>query len=457
MTDAVMTVETVSDALFTCVNRWAHGKPMKASEVAEAIHQHKEPMTRYGALASRLGQLQSMTYEKLCEAGFLDTDHDREIIARRLVVSEIIGEEELNDWLRDIERIQRLFSGNRKQEKKTRLPLSWGSDGFDVRQDFIIKHYLPSQSLCAIYGPSGSYKSFLAISWACHIAAGKTWGGNNVARGAVLYVVGEGGVGVPRRVKAWETVNGPLPKSICLVNRPVFPVRKEEVTEVLAAAKQVEHETGMPVRLVVIDTLARCFGGNDENDARDMGAFIEGCDTIKQKTGATVLVVHHSGKDEAKGARGSSSFRAALDAEFHVKREGEARALILSCTKMKDSEEPERHAYDLRQVDLYTDDDGDEVASLVVYDTPREAREIDPALVGAPKLSDNHMAVWQAIRSRTAKGEPSTRAVIRDDLKAAGMDTSKHFSRWLTKLIDLGMVVKDGENLSIRSLREVAE
>ncbi len=273
----------------------------------------------------------------------------------------------------------------------------------------------------------------------------------------MLYVVGEGGVGVPRRVKAWETVNGPLPKSICLVNRPVFPVRKEEVTEVLAAAKQVEHETGMPVRLVVIDTLARCFGGNDENDARDMGAFIEGCDTIKQKTGATVLVVHHSGKDEAKGARGSSSFRAALDAEFHVKREGEARALILSCTKMKDSEEPERHAYDLRQVDLYTDDDGDEVASLVVYDTPREAREIDPALAGAPKLSDNHMAVWQAIRSRTAKGEPSTRAVIRDDLKAAGMDTSKHFSRWLTKLIDLGMVVKDGENLSIRSLREVAE
>ncbi|WP_218658489.1 helicase RepA family protein, partial [Enterobacter cloacae] len=29
------------------------------------------------------------------------------------------------------------------------------------------------------------------------------------------------------------------------------------------------------------DTLARCFGGNDENDARDMGAFIEGCDVIK--------------------------------------------------------------------------------------------------------------------------------------------------------------------------------
>lgn len=457
MTDAVMAVEIVSDALFTCVYRWAHGKPMKASEVTEAIHQHREPTTRYGALASRLGQLQAMTYEALCEAGFLDTDHNREIMARRLVVSELIGEAELNDWLRDIERVRRLFSDEQKPERKTRLPLSWGSHGYDVQQDFIIKNYLPSKSLCAIYGPSGSYKSFLAISWACHIAAGKTWSSNAVARGSVLYVVGEGGVGVPRRVKAWETVNGTLPKSICLVNRPVFPVRQSEVQEVLSAAKQVERETGMPVRLVVIDTLARCFGGNDENDARDMGAFIEGCDTIKQKTGATVLVVHHSGKDEAKGARGSSSLRAALDAEFHVKREGEARALILSCTKMKDAEEPGRHAYDLRQVDLYTDEDGDNVASLVVHDTPREAKDIYPELVGAPKLSNNHMAVWQAIRSRTSKGEACTRAVIRDDLKAAGMDTSKHFSRWLNKLIELSMVIQDGEKLSIRSLREVGE
>ncbi|MGK3687187.1 AAA family ATPase, partial [Escherichia coli] len=42
-------------------------------------------------------------------------------------------------------------------------------------------------------------------------------------------------------------------------------------------------------------------GGNDENDSRDMGAFIRGCDELKRRTGATVLVVHHSGKDETKG------------------------------------------------------------------------------------------------------------------------------------------------------------
>lgn len=84
------------------------------------------------------------------------------------------------------------------------------------------------------------------------------------------------------------------------------------------------------------------LGGADENKASDMGAFIAGCDAIKAATGATVLVVHHSGKDETKGARGSSSFRAALDAEFLVKRETVgAKALVLTCTKQKDAEEAE--------------------------------------------------------------------------------------------------------------------
>lgn len=456
MTDAVLAPEIASDALFTCVYSWSHGKPLKADEVQQAIHQHKEPTTRYGALAARFGELQTLTYEEMCDAGYLDTDRDSEIYTRRLVVSELVGEEELNDWLRDVDRVRRLFPDAVGKVKKTSLPLSRGSEGYDVQQDYVIKHILPSQSLCSIYGPSGSYKSFLAVSWACHIAAGVPWSDRKVTQGAVLYIVGEGGVGVPRRIKAWEQVHKQSADNLFLVNRPVFPVRRQEVNEVLLAAREVEAECGLPVRLVVIDTLARCFGGNDENDARDMGAFIEGCDTIKQATGATVLVVHHSGKDEAKGARGSSSFRAALDAEFNVKREGEGKALILSCTKMKDAEELERKAYDLRTTELFTDNDGDKVHSLVVYDTPREAREVDPALIGAPKLSDNHMAVWQAIRSRTAKGEPCTRAVVRDDIKSLGID-SKHFSRWLTRLIELGMVSQDGEKLVIQSLREVGE
>ncbi|HDF2329016.1 TPA: AAA family ATPase [Morganella morganii] len=336
---------------------------------------------------------------------------------------------------------------------RTSLPLRKGSDGFDTRQDYLIKGYLPGSSVASAYGASGSYKSFLAVSWGCHIATGKPWAGKPVTQGAVIYVVGEGGIGVPRRIRAWEqTLNGGSPiDSLYRVDCPIFPASPDSVQQVIQAANDVKTTTGMPVRLIILDTLARCFGGSDENAAKDMGAFIQGCDFIKAATQATVLVIHHSGKDQDKGARGSSAFRAALDVEFHVRREGEDPAIILSCTKMKDAEEPPRQAYDLHSVDLYVDEDGDHITSLVLNDEGREARDDDPAsdpdLAGVPRLTDNHVALWQAIRSRTAKGESCTRAVLRDDMKAMNFDVSKKFSRWLDKLEKDNLIAFRGEEI----------
>lgn len=80
------------------------------------------------------------------------------------------------------------------------------AEGFDARQDYLMKHILPAQALCSIYGPSGSFKSFLAVYWACHISACIPRADRKVNRGAVLYIVGEGGIGVPRRIRAWEQV-----------------------------------------------------------------------------------------------------------------------------------------------------------------------------------------------------------------------------------------------------------
>ncbi|MEB5838466.1 helicase RepA family protein [Pantoea dispersa] len=452
MSHPLRLTEPLSDALFACVYLWAHGRPCSRSELEKAARQHHDPATRCGKLVVRLMQLHGMTYEDLCDAGYLGTDAEQVKALRRSVVAEILGTEALNACLRDTGRIQRVFPA--ADATKTRLPLSRGSEGFDARQDYVMKHVLPAQALCSIYGPSGSFKSFLAVSWACHISAGLPWAGHRVNRGAVLYIVGEGGIGVPRRIRAWEQVYQQRVENVWLVNRPVFPVRQSEVQEVILAAKQIASEGGLPVRLIVIDTLARCFGGNDENDARDMGAFIEGCDDIKRKTGATVLVVHHSGKDEAKGARGSSAFRAALDAEFQVRREDENIALILTCTKMKDAEEPKRRAYDLQPVRLFTDEEGEEIHSLAVRDVARDVDEHDPHLSSIPNLSENHATLWALIRSRTENGDACTRALLRDDMKAMGIDVSKNFSRWLAKLESHGMLTVNDEEITIISCRK---
>ncbi|PHM24794.1 AAA family ATPase [Xenorhabdus budapestensis] len=336
--------------------------------------------------------------------------------------------------------------------RKTKLPLSIGSEGFDAQLDYVVKGIIPAHSLCSIYGASGSYKSFLAGAWGCHIATGKAWAGKQVAQGAVLYVVGEGGIGVPRRIKAWEIVNGQAVENMYLINTPVFPASPAEVHELVIAARQVEAETGQPVRLIILDTLARCFGGADENDSKDMGAFVRGCDELKAKTGASILVVHHSGKDESKGARGSSAFRAALDVEYRINREGKkGRALVITCTKMKDAEEPDTKAYDMRVVELFTDKDGEDITSLTLIDRPRDPVEEDD-IEHIPNKTDNHTALWQCIRSRTALKEPCSVALVRDDLKAMGVNV-KNFSRWLTKLENDGLITRNGQELTIINQR----
>ena len=361
-----------------------------------------------------------------------------------------ITDQEPENWRDYLQRIreqaerEEMLTDEQYSQRKTTLPMSIGSAGYDTQLDYVVKGVIPANSLCSTYGASGSYKSFLACSWACHVATGRHWGGRRVAYGSVMYVVGEGGIGVPRRIKAWEIVNDERVKNLYLVNRPIFPAVPLDVDEMVIASRQVERETGKPVRMIILDTLARCFGGNDENDARDMGAFIRGCDELKRRTGATVLVVHHSGKDETKGARGSSAFRASLDAEYRIRREGaDSEALVISCTKMKDAEELKEAAYDLRVVELFTDTDGELITSLVVVDKPRPPVELE-RIEEAGNKTENHAALWQCIRTRTAHGEACTIALLRDDMKKLGYEM-KNFRRWLYKLESDGVIAIDGD------------
>lgn len=137
-----------------------------------------------------------------------------------------------------------------------------------------------------------------------------------------------------------------------------------------------------------------------------------------------------------------------------MKREGEQIALILACTKMKDAEEPKRRAYDLQPVKLFTDEEGEEIHSLAVRDVARDVDEHDPHLSSIPNLSENHATLWALIRSRTENGDACTRALLRDDMKAMGIDVSKNFSRWLAKLASRGMVSINDEEITIISCRK---
>jgi hypothetical protein len=78
----------------------------------------------------------------------------------------------------------------------------------------------------------------------------------------------------------------------------------------------VHLATELSPRLVVLDTLARCIVGGDENTAKDIGVAVEAAERLRRASRGCVLLVHHSGKDQAAGARGSSALRGAVATEI---------------------------------------------------------------------------------------------------------------------------------------------
>jgi hypothetical protein len=118
------------------------------------------------------------------------------------------------------------------------------------------------------------------------------------------------------------------------------------------------------ISLVVVDTLARVMSGGDENTTVDMSQFVGHCDDLRVATKSHVMVVHHSGKDTSKGARGSSALRAATDTEIEIEAgEGFSTARV---EKQRELEMGGEFCFRLSVVELGSNRRGKPVTSCVV-------------------------------------------------------------------------------------------
>lgn len=238
---------------------------------------------------------------------------------------------------------------------------------------WLVKKWLSASVFAVLYGDPGSYKSFVATDLGLSVAADRQWLGNRVKPCSVLYLALEGQEGVKNRLRAWADHNETeLPKNFKLVLEPV-PLLGDDcrTPDLIAAAELMAYEgRGVP-GLIIIDTLSRAMNGHDENSSMDMGKLITEAEKVKAATGATVLLVHHTGKDKAKGARGHSSLRGAADIMIEAKNDGELRAELI-LTKSKDSESGLKQVAEFVEIELGKDEDGDPYTSLVgVAGTPK--------------------------------------------------------------------------------------
>ena len=213
--------------------------------------------------------------------------------------------------------------------------------------DDYVEGLLVAGSMSVVYGPSNVGKTFFAADLAMHVAAGWEWRGCEVAQMPVLYVAAEGAFGIRNRVAAFR--------------RHYELLSDDEAVERLINPAKVKG-AGM----IVLDTLSRVIAGGNENAPDDMGQLIGNCDRIREEARAHVMLVHHTGKDEARGARGHSSLRAAVDTEIEVS--GGNGVSLAKVTKQRELEIAGEFGFSLQVVELGPNTRGKPVTSCVVVE-----------------------------------------------------------------------------------------
>jgi hypothetical protein len=225
----------------------------------------------------------------------------------------------------------------------------------DEPVEWLVQGVIPQRSFVALYAPPASFKSFIALDIAECIATGRAFLGNQITKqGAVLYIAGEGHGGIGSRIKALKTHHAtPVGAPVYFLRRQVnLRSSKTDLQDLVAAIDDLKAVEEINFELIIIDTLARSFGGGNENASEDMGSWITAAGAIQQRYTCGLLVVHHAGKDATKGLRGHSSLLGAVDTELEIIRIEGAQPPkgILHISKQKDGEDGQRIGFKMVEV-----------------------------------------------------------------------------------------------------------
>ena len=267
---------------------------------------------------------------------------------------------------------------------------------------WLVKGIIQRESQVLVFGDPEAGKSLIAVDSSLSVATGRDWAGRKIEQGPVVYIAGEGHHGLRRRILAWgiehDCVNEVRAAPLAISRMGLTLIDPKAVEELVSEVDALANQVGKPA-LIVVDTLHRNLGG-DENSPVDMGAYFAATDRLRERYGATVVTVHHSGHVEKGRSRGSSAIRAAVDTEFQVTADkGGIREMI--ATKMKDAPKPPPLSFELKQVALpWMDADGNPETSVVLVPSNHSTAPQSKPLTNTQQLA---VETWyQAMPRRLA-------------------------------------------------------
>ena len=240
----------------------------------------------------------------------------------------------------------------RKGEHKERLMLAdrFWHESERVVGRWLIHEIIPSKGAGMLHGLSGSYKTYVALDIACHIATGIAYHGFKTQQGRVLFIEGEGDeLGIKQRINAWLDFHLDASPSSLLDNIEflnfefISQLKFRKNNEVLSWLIEGIKAEGSNIKLIVVDQLSM-FNEGDEDKEETVIDFVETCKHVSVELGCSVLFIYHD-------CTRSSNYLPYVDFSFHIK-ERKPMEVELEIEKMREAASGTSFIVSLQEVEF---------------------------------------------------------------------------------------------------------
>ncbi len=316
------------------------------------------------------------------------------------------------------------------------IPLSEMAKNFK-EPDWLIENVCERESVIAFFGQAKAGKSFVTVDMAASIATGNSWHGHLTKKSPIVYLAGEGNANLLKRFLSWSEI-----RKISLDDAPIVISSRgarllddkdhQLLKDTITATEDRYGDIGM----IIVDTLARNFGGGNENSTEDMNAFIERIDDLKDTYKSCMAIVHHSGHGTSSRARGSSVLPAAVDAEYKVLRKdvNEEMYVSLSQTLIKDGTPMKTKEFKFQLHDFV----GQGVTSGAL---------VEEAIPMEKALNETKMKILETIKAIQKEAEvPALMWVSKSIISDVSKLKSNTLSKPLAQLVEQGLLNHEKPN-----------
>jgi AAA domain len=330
--------------------------------------------------------------------------------------------------------------GNWQENGESGLPfVVFDSIAVDINKPWILKNVLAQGETSSWVGGPGKGKSALLTDLAVHIVSGWDWRGYRLKmRCAVVFLAFERADLLVRRLEAYKRKYKLEALPIAIVKVPVNLMDPASVRLLTDTIDNVMCRLNSGVGLLIVDTFAKAiaYGGGDENSAKDQNRVLGHLRQVQNETDVHVALVGHTGKDEARGARGSNAHLGDVDLMVQFTGDLVKSAVI---TKANDRAEGPLTTFQLETFDFGNDKDGDPITTSVVSaDVPDQKPRAQPkrALSDRQKIALDSLVevlITSGVEAPTGLQLPKSIRVV---------DTGK----WRDEMFRRGALDKDAPN-----------